>query len=244
MADLKSPDIVHDGDDSDFSDDEENFVSKSSWSNSGTAKQPESDSGEDADAPENLVRQENRAVTVVRVVVFLVLLGAAVVASTFIYIFTKKSEQDAFESDFSGMANSIVSSLSGDSISLKFWMARTLAQTVSLAMATTGTNKLNLTLPNDKWDSITQEIRFVGNAALSAWSPLLFSQEEREAFEMHATSEMDKMTGMGPNPICYVCGSPDKEIKNRDTEVDLIGFGVYRKYYCPRLPTKRIFCVL
>ena len=129
-------------------------------SNSGT-------SSEDENAPEALVRNENTAVGIVRVVVLLVLVSAATITGILVYRFNSSSEQESFESEFDAVATKIVESMAADA-ALKFWMARTLANTVTLTMENTGVTALNLTLPPTRWEKITQEVRFNANSVSKA----------------------------------------------------------------------------
>ena len=62
---------------------------------------------DDADSPEAMVRRENRAVFWLRFLVVFVLLTAASLTGSIVYLITSQAEQDAFETDFDGIASKV-----------------------------------------------------------------------------------------------------------------------------------------
>lgn len=181
----------------------------------------QSDAPEDRDAPEVLVRRENRIIGVVRVIVLLLLISVAAAISTFIYSYTADAEVDAFMTACDGVGDRLVDALLEDT-TLKFWMAKTLSSAVTLAMQSAGSSNANLTIPPMLWESMTQSARFSSNVVLVAWNPLLMSDEDRATFEAHAQSQEQKI---GANAPCYMCGGPDKGYLNPQDIVALPEFG-------------------
>ena len=107
---------------------------------------------------------------------------------------------------------------------LQFWMAKTLASAINLAMVSTGATKINLTIPEDIWESMTLCARFNGNANVVAWNPLLVTDDERKSFEAFAASQNFKSGG---NAECLMCGSPNRGYANPDDMVEIVGFGLF-----------------
>jgi hypothetical protein len=176
------------------------------------------------DSPEAIVRVENKAITWVRVLVLLVLLLAASATVTFVYIFTHNSETDTFASEYDAVASTLAKSLLLD-MRLSFWLARTLASTVTLALETTGQPSTNMTISTARWNAITQQALFVTDVAAASWIPFLYDDDDRRTFEAYVReSTEDRVV----NPPCYLCGSnQDLVFDNRDDKVDVPGIGVY-----------------
>lgn len=59
------------------------------------------------DSPEAIVRRENRAVFLIRIVVLLVLLAAATATAVIVYIVTSEAEENAFLAEFDGIATKV-----------------------------------------------------------------------------------------------------------------------------------------
>lgn len=178
---------------------------------------------DESDTPEKLVRRENRAIRISRIGAILILVVATVTTSLLIHGFMSKSEEEAFNSNFKMVSGKIVESMKADA-TLKFWMARSLANTVTLALDKGASTATNLTLPPTIWERITQEARFTGNGNLVAWSPLLLTESARQDFE--AFSATQEFT-IGANPVCFVCGAELRGYSNPGDMVELTGFGSY-----------------
>ena len=183
--------------------------------------------GSDKEDPEFvMVRQVTKAVRVSRAVVLFVLIVAAIATAWLVYQYTAQSELEAFEKEFDGVADKIVESLKGESISLKLWMTRTLAASIHLTMKLTQSNAVNVTMPVDEWDSLTGETRMQANAHVVAWSPLLLTTRDREIFEeTYKQTEGSVPQIAGTNPICYLCETATAGYSNPDDEVTVVGFG-------------------
>ena len=173
-----------------------------------------------------LVQKVTRAVRASRAVVLIVMVLAAVLTAWLVHDYTADSELDSFEQEFDGVAKKILESLKGESISLKFWMARTLADSIHLSMALTGSNAINVTMPVDEWDSLTGEARLQAHAHVVSYSPLLETVEDREVFiEAFRKAEGKVSKIAGTNPPCWLCEDPSSGYSNPEDEVTVVGFG-------------------
>lgn len=78
----------------------------------------ESESGgttsKDEYTPEALVRKENRAVRITRLLLILVLVGATAATGYFVYRFTHESEKESFDDAFENVATKLTSALVSD----------------------------------------------------------------------------------------------------------------------------------
>lgn len=183
-----------------------------------------SDKNPDGDSPEQIIKRENRVIFLIRIVVVLVLISAAVSTAAIVYTVTSQAEQSSFETEFDAVASKIVDSLVADT-ALKFWMARTLANSISLALELTGLPISQLSIPQSKWERATQEIKFVARSHLVSWSPFLFSDEDRQSFEEYTRT---KEFLVGAEKPCFVCnGDPNQIFNNPETFFDIPGFGTY-----------------
>jgi hypothetical protein len=86
--------------------------------NSSATSTKESESGgtssRDDHTPEALVRKENQAVRITRLVLILVLVGATAATGYFVYRFTHESEVESFDDAFESVADKITSALVSD----------------------------------------------------------------------------------------------------------------------------------
>lgn len=180
-----------------------------------------------------LVRKVTRAVRASRAVVLLVMVLAAGLTAWMVHKYTAHSEVDAFEQEFDGVAQKILQSLKGESISLKFWMARTLADAIHLSMKLTGSNAINVTMPTTEWDSLTGELRVQANAHVVSYSPVLRTEQDRNEFiEAFRNAKGKNDAAAGTNPPCWPCEEPSAGYSNPDDEVNVPGFGTFK---CSRI---------
>ena len=180
--------------------------------------------GDSKDAPEALVRKENKALSITRIIVFLVLVASAVATAFLVFRFARDSEEDSFENQFDGVAGRLVDGMTSD-VALKFWVGRTLSSAISMAMQQSGATKLNLALPQNLWDTMTGEARFNANVFFVSWSPMIANDDERRQFETFAQQQT---FSTGSNPPCYLCGGdPTQGFVNPEASVEIPGFGVY-----------------
>jgi hypothetical protein len=129
---------------------------------------------------------------------------AASATITFVYIYTHNSESDTFASEYDAVASTLAKSLLLD-IQLNFWLARTLASTVTLALETTGRSETNMTISAPRWVAITQQAFFVAEVGMASWIPFLYSDDDRRSFEEYV-HEVDAGEDRVVNPPCYLCG--------------------------------------
>jgi class 3 adenylate cyclase len=169
----------------DFADDSADSSSCSSDSNNIDIPSSHNQS-EDEDSPEAAVRRDTQNLRILRAFVVLGLLSAAVIVITFIYIYMTNAEEDAFRSEFDEIAAMIVDSFLLDT-RFKFGAAQTIATTMTGLIETGAMNKLNMTVSS--FDEITRAQRLLSFATMVAWSPILNTEEEREAFEEFAVTK-------------------------------------------------------
>lgn len=104
-------------------------------------------------------------------------------------------------------------------------MARTLANTVSLSIELSGKKAHEVTIPQTRWERATQEIKFVARSDLVGWSPFLYNETERLAFEANVR---EQNFVVGAEDPCYVCdGNPNQIFSNPETNFVIPGFGTY-----------------
>jgi hypothetical protein len=178
------------------------------------------------DSPEELVRSDNQAITLVRSLVLLVLLAAAGATVSFVYTYASRSEMKSFKSEYDAVANTLKTSLYLD-LQLNLWMAKTVASIVSTATEATGMPVTNLTISDKRWEEMTQEARLIGDAAVASWIPFLYNDHERLLYEAYMRDSVENAES-NENPDCYFCNeNPDLVFQNEQAEVELTGVGVY-----------------
>jgi hypothetical protein len=178
------------------------------------------------DSPEAIVRVENRVITWVRCLVLVVLVLAASATVTFVYVYTHNSEIDTFISEYEAVASTMTKSLLLD-LQLSFWLARTLASTVTLAMEATGQPATNMTISPHRWEAITQHALYGTYVEIASWIPFLYTDNDRQSFEEYARENVSRHDG-SENPPCYLCGGdPNLAFENVDDLVDVPGIGFY-----------------
>eukprot|EP00934_Nitzschia_sp_Nitz4_P003961 Nitzschia sp. Nitz4//scaffold12_size214221//115151//118977//NITZ4_001505-RA/size214221-processed-gene-0.161-mRNA-1//-1//CDS//3329535035//3951//frame0 len=178
----------------------------------------------DEHAPEALVKVDNAAVEVIRVLVISVMLAAAILTSTVVYALVNASQKNSFEDGFENVASKITAMFLSD-VSLKLWMAQGIGASTSLLLRATNATSRNLIFELGEWQTLSREARYFGNAVLASWNPLLNSDEERLEFESFASQTPSVIVGVEPE--CYVCGSPDRGYSNPNDFIDVAGFGSY-----------------
>jgi len=203
---------------SSFSSDDEEIISSTNDTTEVPVKPDEPES-----SPENLVRKESIAVSVIRLVGFAMLTGAAFCACWFIYHYTSKAEHDAYETAYAGISKRIVDSFISDT-SLKMWMAKTLATSVELNLLER--NATQLLIDPMRFGVLTEEARLQAAVFLVAWSPWISTEAERLQFEEFSTGVNFTLA---PNPPCFMCGSPDQTYLNLE---DLVNFPGYPPVKC------------
>jgi hypothetical protein len=178
-----------------------------------------------ADSPEAIVHSDNQVIRLVRSLVVLFLLLAASATVTFVYRFSLKKEEKTFGSEYEAISLTVVNSLFL-ALRLNFWIARTIASSVGLAIEVADLPVTNLTISDPRWEEITQESRFMGSAQLASWIPFLYSDDERLMFEAHVRESTISETDRHPD--CYFCGgNPSLIFENKDEEVEISGVGFF-----------------
>jgi Adenylate and Guanylate cyclase catalytic domain len=202
------------------------MTSSRAWSVDETNRSGNDRCGEHLDSPEVLVRREDLAIRVLRILLLLGILLVAGATVSFGYIFTSKSEHIAFATEYEAVAPTIVSAAMMDMRS-KLSVARSLAATVTLAIENTGQPVSNLTISSDSWSSLTIESRFRSNSG-ATWLPFLYTDEERRDYEAYTRRSITASNSEASNPPCYFCnGNMNQAFENANDEVELPGVGTY-----------------
>ena len=174
------------------------------------------------DQPEALVRQDNRVVRLIRLLVLAVITCAAISTATLVYFYVRQSEIEAYERAFDGVGDRIVEAFLSDT-ALKFGLASTVASSISGLMSLTNTSAVNLTIPQDHWTQVFQSLILTASVRVAGWGPILRSDEERRAFEASVVAtQISSETAGVP---CYLCGTPTKGFLNLEAAVVLPGVG-------------------
>eukprot|EP00934_Nitzschia_sp_Nitz4_P002739 Nitzschia sp. Nitz4//scaffold111_size72815//56756//60609//NITZ4_005798-RA/size72815-snap-gene-0.111-mRNA-1//-1//CDS//3329533204//2729//frame0 len=202
--------------DSQLSKQQGDFSSASKSSNDGSRSN-------DQHSPESLVRQENKQVRVIRAMVVLVLLIASILTSYFVYHVTRDSQEASFEDAFIIIASKLTTVMVSD-LSLKFWMANSLSETVSTMLELSDERVSSFMMDQGQWEKLTKGARVRANANMVSWNPLLNTDKERQEFEDLAGGQQ---LLIGTEPECLLCGMEDRGFSNPEDFVDLTGFGIY-----------------
>jgi hypothetical protein len=178
------------------------------------------------DSPEGLVRRETRAIRCLKSFAILALVTATVSAATIIFNFTKRTEHDAFRSDFALISEAISHSLLRD-VQHYFSAAQSVATTITILLEAYNTSQVSFTVPLHRYQSLTSDI--INIPSLATWNPLIRSDEERRQFEeMVSTKEKEGSFSETANPLCFVCGSGGIVSSTPTKLVTFPGIGQYR----------------
>jgi len=94
-----------------------------------------------------LARKENQAVAYLRVILMMVLLVTATLASVGVYFYTKRDEEDTFTSEFAANAAKILESFH-EAVEVKLNAIDTLSVTITSFALATGATFPNITIPD------------------------------------------------------------------------------------------------
>ena len=182
---------------------------------------------QEMDTPEVLVRRENQAVRITGIVVLVVLLAAASLTSFLTYRFTRDAETASFRDSFADIGNKITEGMLSETL-LKFWTARTVASVITLQMDSMGTDKMNVTVKQENFDTVCQEALYKGGASSVSWTPILKNDLERRHFETVVQGQAGSDPSAAATIPCYICGSPTRGFARRDQLHSVQGFGTFK----------------
>lgn len=193
---------------------------------SSVSSQSSSSNNEDkSNAPENLVRRENKGIAVLRLSVISIAVGAAALAAWFLYTIAADAEEEAYLADFTTSAETLVEKFISE-ISTRFFMAGTLSSAVTAILeSSSNMDRINLTFPGDRWSVLTQEMRFRGFASMVSYAPLVTDNDSRKRVEEHVSSLAPKVV-----PPCFTCDSLDQYPLYPDTIMDIPGVASFPCY--------------
>eukprot|EP00934_Nitzschia_sp_Nitz4_P004019 Nitzschia sp. Nitz4//scaffold52_size167869//61271//65053//NITZ4_002272-RA/size167869-snap-gene-0.211-mRNA-1//1//CDS//3329554023//4009//frame0 len=191
-----------------------------------------SDSGKTSDAdehaPEALVRKDTEAVNLTRFAIVVTLLGATIATAYMVHRTTSNAQRDLFQTSYESVGNNIASSLLA-AMSEKFWMGKTISESVTLLLGYANTTANKLSIEQGEWERLTKEARFQGRVHMTSWSPLLGTDQERLEFEAYVSGQ--DITA-GANPPCYICGTADQTVLYPDYILESPTLG---KFTCAQL---------
>jgi hypothetical protein len=141
----------------------------------------------------------------------------------FIYLYTRRSERDAFVSDFSQVADRLVESFVSDTAQ-KFWLGYSISNMATLTMELTNSSVTQLTIPQDRWRGATFQSFVIGRIEEVSWAPILYNDEERIEFEVYANSVI-ATEAQRQYPPCLLCGDASLGYVNRAFVTEVPGFG-------------------
>jgi hypothetical protein len=169
-------------------------------------------------SPEAITRKDTRVLQILRCVSICIVLLVAAFVVAFIFRYTNHTEEEDFENDFAALGANVVETFLV-ATRAKFMMARSVAQYMSSLPEDTLPS-----LSHSQFESIVRPQQVSAQARAVAWSPVLNSMADREAFEqLFLTTE--ELSPAGPYPACLLCGTTGRGFSNTDDVVSLPGFG-------------------
>jgi class 3 adenylate cyclase len=141
------------------------------------------------DERRTLGRKETRAVSVLRFIVIVVIASAAALVATGVYIFTRGSEEDEFETQFAAHSNRVVESFQ-DSVELKLGAIDALSILTTSHALSTGATFPNVTIPN--FEVHGASTRILADALLLFWMPLV-TDETRDGWEEFSVANQNQL---------------------------------------------------
>lgn len=176
--------------------------------------------GPASDEPALIVRQDDRAVFIVRLVVIGVIILAAAATSTLIYVFAHNSEVEAYESSYQILADRLIEAFFTDFL-LKAGLAKGVRNSLNAILEESQKPLTNLNISQDIWSELAEIPVINGQAITVGWSPVLRGQEERMVLEESVALDF----GSQSVEECYLCEDPTTAIVNRDDTVNIPGVG-------------------
>lgn len=129
-----------------------------------------------------LAEKERRAVTSLRIAVFVVLTSVAILVSVGVYFFMTDFQKNEFELQAVGYSERIVDAFQS-SVESKLGSMETLAAALTSHSLSSGNKFPNVTLPN--WEIHSANTRTLAETLAMLWTPLV-TDENREGWEAYA----------------------------------------------------------
>lgn len=149
---------------------------------------------DDEDSPELLIRADTRYLRLFRVMVYLVLMTAAVVAVFYVYQTSSSTQIERFHAEFDEVGSRLVESFLHATNS-NFWMARTTSAFLMQLMESGRMTQFNFTISSFADVTATQQQLSIEQSVF--WSPYLETIQELESFEYFATKAEGATPTMG-----------------------------------------------
>jgi len=175
----------------------------------------------DSNDPEALVRKDNKAVGLFRLLVVGILGASAIATSLSVFRYTRNAEEKAYTASLNNIGLNLRDGFYAETRA-KVWMASTIATAIRIGMR--DESPATYVFKDLDFHSLASEALLFVNSV--SWSPFLSTEEEREMFELAAQS---RVTTIGPYPPCFMCGSENQTFNN---PTDLIDFPGYRPTPC------------
>jgi hypothetical protein len=169
--------------------------------------------------PEELVSQENKALTCLRILMVVVLIVVGSALSLACYKLTSKWEEQVYNADFNAIAMRCVQHFQNTLTQLML-SANTVAMAVSVSSASEAAP--NTTIP--LFDKLALGTLLTSNLNNVFWSPLIWNKTERNEWEVFANQHLAALNSTTDK--CYVCGSTGLEVGLPQVPVQL-PFGKY-----------------
>lgn len=181
-----------------------------------------SGSAEKDDAPQALVREETKAIGIIRIILAGLLIAIAVATSMLIFTLTRNSEYEAFRADFRSSAERLSGNFI-DQLSLRFTMTHTLASAISASMEAQGVEQYNFSFAEGRMKDLSSGIIIVGGAAIATFCPRLETDLDRKEFETFAKEKKESEEIYK----CHLCGGPTGRYSNPDEHGTIPGLGTF-----------------
>jgi hypothetical protein len=130
-----------------------------------------------------LVQRENRAVSLLRLTVLLVLLAAAFVTVWLVYHSFRNKEYVSFEEEYRAITTRLIDLYRND-ILQKLWVARNLASSLTAMIVAQQLQAPNITIPS--FDALSEAAVRLAPVGTVKWAPLLFTPVDQRAFAAYA----------------------------------------------------------
>ena len=181
------------------------------------------DSTNDPESPSKLVHDDNVKLLVLRLSVILTLVVTGIAAAISIHSAVSHNEHTAFEEDFERITDKILQGFAQE-LRTKFYLVQILSAAITSYME--GTNSSHLEVSISNFEELSKGLRYMEASSAVFWGPYLANRAERIAFEKFAASGSANLTDKVDPSECFLCGDPNIGFLNKDTSVDVPGYGV------------------
>ncbi|CAB9505095.1 natriuretic peptide receptor 2 [Seminavis robusta] len=180
LACLNDADGPEDYDDEDYNQDVESVA----YSNAGTNVTDFGTKNLQKEERETLAKKESQAVSIIRIVVYLVVILVAVTVSLLIYFYTKNDQQQDFEVGFAAYAMKVTESFY-DSVERKIGAIHSMSTQITSYAVSTGASFPNVTIPHYELQGANARIQAAG--VILYFLPLV-TDENRAGWEEYAAA--------------------------------------------------------